>query len=470
MDQQPPVESLTRHWPQERLAAQLARRLENEIIADGWPVGNNLGSEPALLDRHGVSRAVLREAVRILEHRGVATMRRGVHGGLIVAAPARDVIADTVAAYFALTGVGRESLLEVRALLESPALELASERLSEESAVRLRAAAASSAESDAVWRAISEVAANPALDVFLTALRSCAPSPPFDAAGARELVNALVGGRLADAEAITRAALDQPAPDASAAPSSSGSSWQDDIRPGEKLPHCFARFLAAEIRRRHLRPGDPLGSELTIREAHDVSRPVLRAAVRVLEQTGLVESRRGASGGLFAHAPDPERQAAPIIALLDFIGIEPIDIAVARHAIETDAVTRLIRRLGPHERAALNEVLQREREQPLVHVHRVAPDLNRLIARLSGSPPLELFTIVLSRAQTERVGSMPWTLGKREAVGAWVKAAHHDLVAAILDGDADLARLRIRRMLEAVMPTLASAPVLQDLRPPWPDE
>ena len=35
-----------------------------EVIATGWPVGASLGSEAALQQRYGVSRSVLREAVR----------------------------------------------------------------------------------------------------------------------------------------------------------------------------------------------------------------------------------------------------------------------------------------------------------------------------------------------------------------------------------------------------------------------
>src|SRR5438128_10233608 len=70
--------------PGRKLAAQVARRIENDIIDAGWPVGAVLGSESELLERYGVSRAVLREAVRLVEHHPVAVMRRGPGGGLVV--------------------------------------------------------------------------------------------------------------------------------------------------------------------------------------------------------------------------------------------------------------------------------------------------------------------------------------------------------------------------------------------------
>jgi len=47
-----------------KLAAQTARRIEDDIIAAHWPVGQVLGSEAQLMERYDVSRAVLREAIR----------------------------------------------------------------------------------------------------------------------------------------------------------------------------------------------------------------------------------------------------------------------------------------------------------------------------------------------------------------------------------------------------------------------
>ena len=41
-----------------------------------------LGAEAELRERYGVSRAVLREAVRILEYHGAVTTKRGPGGGV----------------------------------------------------------------------------------------------------------------------------------------------------------------------------------------------------------------------------------------------------------------------------------------------------------------------------------------------------------------------------------------------------
>ncbi|WP_156736555.1 GntR family transcriptional regulator, partial [Mycobacterium sp. E3298] len=49
-----------------KLASGIARDLEAEIVRRGWAIGESLGSEHALQERFGVSRSVLREAVRLV--------------------------------------------------------------------------------------------------------------------------------------------------------------------------------------------------------------------------------------------------------------------------------------------------------------------------------------------------------------------------------------------------------------------
>ena len=65
-------------------AEDVARAILQDIVADDLPPGYLLGSQTALIERYGASRAVFREALRLLEHHQIATMRRGPGGGLFV--------------------------------------------------------------------------------------------------------------------------------------------------------------------------------------------------------------------------------------------------------------------------------------------------------------------------------------------------------------------------------------------------
>lgn len=119
-------------------AEQLAAEIEREIIESGWPVGQSLGTEERLLERHIVSRAVLREALRILEHRMVARMKPGPGGGLIVAEPREEIVWDVVDLYLEYRGVTPRDIFEARQTLESAAVELAARRIDESGIASLR--------------------------------------------------------------------------------------------------------------------------------------------------------------------------------------------------------------------------------------------------------------------------------------------------------------------------------------------
>src|SRR3954469_4322390 len=121
-----------------KLAAQVARRIEAEVVQRGWPVGESLGSEPDLRERHGVSRSVLREAVRLVEHHQVARMRRGPNGGLFVVAPDAGPAARAMVIYLEYVGTSVDDLMQARRLLEPLAASLAAQNVTEEGIALVR--------------------------------------------------------------------------------------------------------------------------------------------------------------------------------------------------------------------------------------------------------------------------------------------------------------------------------------------
>src|SRR3954471_4611339 len=122
-------------------AAVLARRIEDDIAAAGWHVGSVFGTEPELSARYGASRAVLLEAVRLVEHHQVATMRRGPKGGLVGREPDLHGSAIALAIYLDHIGTSLVDLMDVRLMLEPLAVRLVAESVSEDGARALREAA-----------------------------------------------------------------------------------------------------------------------------------------------------------------------------------------------------------------------------------------------------------------------------------------------------------------------------------------
>jgi DNA-binding FadR family transcriptional regulator len=122
----------------DKKAAEVARRIEAEIVARGWPLGELLGSEPELIARYGVSRAVFREAVRIVEHDGAARMRRGPGGGLVVTAPDLAAVEEAATLFLDHADVSAQDLFDVRSSLELTCVSILAENLTEAGAARLR--------------------------------------------------------------------------------------------------------------------------------------------------------------------------------------------------------------------------------------------------------------------------------------------------------------------------------------------
>ncbi|KZS58744.1 GntR family transcriptional regulator [Mycobacterium kansasii] len=104
------VRRLDPEAPRGKLAEVLAAAIADDIAASGWQVDSVFGTEAALLERYRVSRAVLREAVRLLEFHTIAHMRRGPGGGLVVTRPQAQASIDTIALYLQYRKPSREDL------------------------------------------------------------------------------------------------------------------------------------------------------------------------------------------------------------------------------------------------------------------------------------------------------------------------------------------------------------------------
>jgi len=88
------------------------------IVSGELSEGDSLGHEPELVERFGVSRPSLREALRILEAEGFVTVVRGVHGGVVVHEPDERMTARTAALVLQARNVALADVFEARSLIE----------------------------------------------------------------------------------------------------------------------------------------------------------------------------------------------------------------------------------------------------------------------------------------------------------------------------------------------------------------
>jgi GntR family transcriptional regulator, transcriptional repressor for pyruvate dehydrogenase complex len=114
---------------------RIADELRAEIVSGKLSEGDSLGHEPDLVERFGVSRPSLREALRILEAEGLITVVRGVHGGVIVHEPNQRMTARAASLLLRARNVSLADVFEARALLEPLAAKAIASRRSRKGAV-----------------------------------------------------------------------------------------------------------------------------------------------------------------------------------------------------------------------------------------------------------------------------------------------------------------------------------------------
>jgi GntR family transcriptional repressor for pyruvate dehydrogenase complex len=77
-----------------KLSEQVADLLAHRILRGEWDPGHTLQSEAALGSQLGVSRSVVRDAVKTLVARGLVTIRQGA--GTFVAEPTDAAYSDAI--------------------------------------------------------------------------------------------------------------------------------------------------------------------------------------------------------------------------------------------------------------------------------------------------------------------------------------------------------------------------------------
>ena len=102
----------------------MALEIQQEIAEAGWPVGRRLGHESQLISQYGVGRAVFREAIRLLEHLGIASVRMGPTGGLVVTAPDPSSAIEATALLLEFNDISAQAVHELRLVLELGCIDL----------------------------------------------------------------------------------------------------------------------------------------------------------------------------------------------------------------------------------------------------------------------------------------------------------------------------------------------------------
>ncbi|MBO0881542.1 MAG: FadR family transcriptional regulator [Mycobacterium sp.] len=470
----------------DKRASQIARCIEADIIRRGWPIGQLLGSEQALQERYQVSRSVMREAVRLVEHHRVARMRRGPNGGLLVCEPDAGPATHAIIIYLEYLGTTIGDLLDARLLLEPLAASLAAEQIDEAGIDRLRAVVEAekhrrpdaSAVRDEFHAAIAKESQNPVLELFIDILtrltRRYAEDSRVDSV--RDAVEVIDRTRDEHSDIVTAVAAGDPARAKSLSEhhAESVTAWlrrhqrvDPDVLAGRgparkrrrldrevahgKLAEVLAAAIRDDIAASGWQIGSVFGSEVALLARYGVSRSVLREAVRILEYHAVARTRRGPGGGLVVTKPRAQASIDTIALYLQYRQPRRDDLRLVREAIEIDNVAKVVKRRDRPEVGAFldkhrlaieetgNDVRKADMEEFLFHTG---------LAQLAGNAVLELLLrIVIELFRRHWASTEQNSPSHSDLVD--VQRAHLRVIEAIVEGDHSLARHRTRRHLNA---------------------
>ena len=193
-------------------------------------------------------------------------------------------------------------------------------------------------------------------------------------------------------------------------------------------------------------PGDFLGAEDELLGRFGVSRPTLRQAAKMVERERLISVRRGTKGGFFAERPDARDAIQSLARFLRIRGASLGDVIQVTRPVSEEAAVAAARQRTEEDVARLRQFVAtidaRDTPRDLIAAE---VEMARLVAQMSGNPVVELvMEIGYSFGLDERGSDLYADADRRERT----RAMQRSLCNAIIDGDADIARLMMRRRSE----------------------
>ncbi|MFG2363195.1 FadR/GntR family transcriptional regulator [Streptomyces mirabilis] len=210
------------------------------------------------------------------------------------------------------------------------------------------------------------------------------------------------------------------------------------VRAGNGFEEALEQIL--QVVRLGLVPGGGrLPAERELAERLGISRVTLREVLKVLQDQGLVESRRGRYGGTFV-VPRAETPGEDELRRR-FAQVDIEDVLRFREVLEVGAAGLCATHgLSPEQAERLREALARTHEAPLADYRRLDTLLHLTLAELSGSPSLTAQYAAVRSSVNDLLDCIPLLVRNLEHS----QRQHTALVEAVLDGDADGAREMMR--------------------------
>ena len=232
----------------------------------------------------------------------------------------------------------------------------------------------------------------------------------------------------------------------------------DLVLPVLQMPKAcdvLARLLREKILNHELRVGDALPSERDLWQRTRMSRASVREALRLLEADGLIRSRPGRNGGAFVCRPDPNVMVRPVELLVRGRRIPFRSVIETREAIEP-ASAALAATCRTSEDIDRLEAISRSLESSIGDVGKyLSANLDWHLAVIEASHNELMIGFMRAVSGTVYAATDIENFTSIEVQEAVAKA-HRKVGQAIIAGDADAARRRMARHLNAYSKQVAA--------------
>jgi GntR family transcriptional regulator, transcriptional repressor for pyruvate dehydrogenase complex len=120
-----------------KISDQIIEQIRNAILSGRFKPGDKVASEKELMSEFGVSKATLREALRVLEGMGLVEIKKGISGGVFIAEVDMRTTIHGIINFLHFKTVSVKDITMIRYLLEPPVAQIAASRIQPEDIVKL---------------------------------------------------------------------------------------------------------------------------------------------------------------------------------------------------------------------------------------------------------------------------------------------------------------------------------------------
>lgn len=353
-----------------KLTLAVAQKIEECLIAAGWPAGRVLGNRETLTHQFGVGRDVLREVFRVLEARDCARALRGRHGGLEVVDPSEEQMHATLKAYAYVSMLDPRQVVGAWIALNTVAIRLLAADGRAYGAITQQLFAAhtrhdNSFDSREFCRTLIRSTGNQLLDYLSdcvlsllgppsrisldTAPKSLLAAVRLNASSSTEHIARLLRHVICNAE-VELLRTRQPDSRTFAPP--------DELPPGasHSQPMKVVHHLMSQLPPQEWARGHLLGNEMELAERLGIDRSVVRQAIRIMEAAETATAVEGRGHGLVTRTPGIGPLSRRLCALFVSRHILPVDADAALEALRVELAGLAARRATAEDLATLQSL------------------------------------------------------------------------------------------------------------------